>query len=131
MAIVDTQRRAIETLVNVVGPRTVDLCQLGNKSLTLDGEPLVFCGVSIGRGPHSLSSARVAVFGLGPSEGLAIPAETCDAAVLLRAPTQNERAQWSPGTALHALDAIDFQSDPDGTVQAQRIGNHKVTYVPL
>lgn len=135
MAIPDTQRIAIETLVERAGHDPIDLRKIARNGITLNGRPISYCGVSIGRGPQSRSDIKVAVFYYGtirtsrvthyPS-GLPIVA---DAAVLLRPPTQDERAAWGPNTALQALDAIRIE-ELDGDLHVTRSG-HSITYVPL
>lgn len=127
MAIPNTQRDAIETLVLNAGTSPIDLRELGK--LELDGKPLHLCGVSTGQGHHSRSRARVAVFTYGePGESVSREAP-CDAAVLLRAPTQEERDRRGSNTALHALDALTIDL-ADGRAVARKL-DHSTTYVPL
>lgn len=128
MAIPNTQRDAIETIVLTAGTSHIDLRELG-EHLELDGKPLHLCGVSTGQGHHSRSSARVAVFTFGePGEPVSREAP-CDAAVLLRAPTQEERDHRESNTALHALDALAIDL-VDGRAIARKL-DHSTTYVPL
>lgn len=130
MAIIDTQRSAIETLVELAGTSHINLRSIDDWTLELDGEPIVFCGVSQGQGPQSRSDAKVAVFSFGePDHSRPLPSQKCDAAVLLRSPTQSERARWGSNTALHSLDAIKIEATDRG-VRVSKLG-HSAQYVPL
>ena len=130
MAIPNTQRNAIETLVQTAGTSPIDLQALAGKTLTLDGRTLVLCGVSDGHGSHSRSSAKVAVFAFGQTASPRVPTpQRCDAAVLLRPPTKAEREAWSAGTALHALDVLQIDLAHD-TARVSTSG-HSTTYVPV
>lgn len=134
MAIPNTQRIAIETLVERTGAHPIDLREVDRVGITLNGRPIAFCGVSFGRGSQSCSSAKVAVFYYGtirtpvPYDHLGVP-HVCDAAVLLRAPTPEERATRTPGTALEALDALSLELR-DGAIQARLIGDTEL-YVSI
>ncbi len=130
MAIIDTQRNAIEALVELVGASHINLRSLDDWTLELDGEPIVFCGISEGCGPHSRSNVKVAVFSFGePGHSRPLPSEKCDAAVLLRPVTQIERRKWSANTALRGLDAIKIEVTEHG-VRVSKLG-HSAQYVPL
>lgn len=127
MALPNTQRDAIESLIERIDDDAIDLRELD--TLELDGKPLHLCGVSTGQGHHSRSRARVAVFTYGePGESVSHEA-SCDAAVLLRAPTKGERERWGANTALHALDALAIDL-VDGRAIARKL-DHSTTYVPL
>ena len=130
MAIIDTQRNAIEDLLSFAGEFQINLWSLEDWTLELDSEPIIFCGISEGHGPHSHSDATVAVFSFGSAgHSQPLPTRRCDAAVLLRSPTQSERAKWGSNTALHSLDAIKIEITERG-VRVCKLG-HSTQYVPL
>ena len=130
---IPTQRNAIEVLLGLYSSSHHDLRRFKDSHIEFDGERLIFLGVSEGIGPQSRSTAKVAIFAIAQTDEAVskpFPPVICQGAVLLRAPTQKERASWGPNTALHAIDAIGFTRDEDGALQAIR-GELGVTYVPL